>query len=246
MNYLLELRAFKDWCLMNQPSTGQIALWYALMQMANASGWQDWYSVPSQTLELLSGLSRSGIDKARKSLVDRGLIGYRPSDNRKKASKYKIIPLCQQMENKVDELGDELVDELATIKKASKETIIKQNKTKRNKEKDIVPFAEIVGHLNAVCGTKFKPSSGSTRKHINARWQEGYRLEDFKAVIDKKARDWLNDPDMSQYLRPETLFGTKFEGYLNQKGGQPRGAAKKPPADDWEEKFYTSGPASGT
>ena len=54
-------------------------------------------------------------------------------------------------------------------------------------------------------------------KNINARLKEGHTLEDFKAVIDKKTKQWLNDEKMSSYLRPMTLFGTKFESYLNEK-----------------------------
>lgn len=80
--------------------------------------------------------------------------------------------------------------------------------------KDTIPFAEIIGHLNSVCGTSFKATTKSTQSHIKARWREGHRLNDFKAVINSKAQEWLNNPEMSKYLRPETLFGTKFESYL--------------------------------
>ena len=61
----------------------------------------------------------------------------------------------------------------------------------------------------------FKASTKTTQRHISARLEEGYSLEDFKNVIDKKVREWQGT-EMDQYLRPETLFGTKFEGYLNQ------------------------------
>jgi hypothetical protein len=44
---------------------------------------------------------------------------------------------------------------------------------------------------------------------------EGFTVGDFKKVIDNKTAEWL-DTKMEQYLRPETLFGTKFESYLNQ------------------------------
>lgn len=83
-------------------------------------------------------------------------------------------------------------------------------------EKDIVPYAEIIGYMNLVCGTKYKASTRTTKEHIHARWKEGFKFDDFKQVIDNKARDWLNDSKMSKFLRPATLFGTKFEGYLNQ------------------------------
>ena len=44
-----------------------------------------------------------------------------------------------------------------------------------------------------------------------------YKIEDIKIVIDKKTLEWINNPKMSSYLRPETLLGSKFERYLYQK-----------------------------
>jgi len=79
-----------------------------------------------------------------------------------------------------------------------------------------IPYKEIIEHLNLRAGTSYKHSSKSTQKHIHARWEEGHRLEDFITVIDNKVVDWLDDVKYSKYLRPETLFGTKFEGYLNR------------------------------
>lgn len=82
--------------------------------------------------------------------------------------------------------------------------------------KNSIPYQEIVEHLNEKTGTKFRYQTKSTQEKIRSRFNEGFTLEDFKAVIDKKSDEWLNDKKMIQYLRPETLFGTKFEGYLNQ------------------------------
>lgn len=79
-----------------------------------------------------------------------------------------------------------------------------------------IPYKEIVDYLNNRCGTHYRHTTRKTRDLIKARWNEGFTLDDFKTVIDKKAAEWLNDPKMSKYLRPETLFGPKFEGYLNQ------------------------------
>ena len=75
---------------------------------------------------------------------------------------------------------------------------------------------EVVDYLNAKTGRSFKAASKSTARHIKARAAEGFALDDFKAVIDAKAAQWGSDPNMSRYLRPETLFGSKFEGYLNE------------------------------
>jgi uncharacterized phage protein (TIGR02220 family) len=75
---------------------------------------------------------------------------------------------------------------------------------------------QVVAYLNSQTGSHFRASSEKTRRCIDARINEGYTLDDFKSVVDHKVCDWISDPEMSKYLRPETLFGPKFEGYLNQ------------------------------
>lgn len=74
---------------------------------------------------------------------------------------------------------------------------------------------EIINYLNLKASTKYKPSTSATKKLIKARLNEKFTLEDFKRVIDNKCNDWLNT-EHKIYIRPETLFGTKFESYLNQ------------------------------
>ena len=78
-----------------------------------------------------------------------------------------------------------------------------------------IPYKEIIEYLNNRVGTNYKYTTNKTRDLIKARFNEGFTLEDFKEVIDKKSMEWINT-DMKKYLRPETLFGTKFESYLNQ------------------------------
>lgn len=92
----------------------------------------------------------------------------------------------------------------------------------------------IVSHLNAKANKKFRLETPDTKKHIKARLSEGFTIDDFKTVIDKKCAEWLGT-DMEQYLRPQTLFGTKFESYLNapSKARKGRsGVAIKEPAED--------------
>ncbi|WP_462410365.1 conserved phage C-terminal domain-containing protein [Neobacillus sp. Marseille-QA0830] len=81
----------------------------------------------------------------------------------------------------------------------------------------ILPIVDIVDYLNEQTNANYKSTTKKTRQLIKARCKEGFTLKDFKKVIDLKTVEWLNDRHMSQYLRPETLFGTKFEAYLNQK-----------------------------
>jgi len=73
---------------------------------------------------------------------------------------------------------------------------------------------EVIEYLNAKTGRSFSVKNRNTAVHISAREREGWELEDFKAVIDAKVKEWGPDPKMSAYLRPETLFGTKFDSYL--------------------------------
>jgi len=75
---------------------------------------------------------------------------------------------------------------------------------------------QIIQHLNAKTGAKFSPTAKATVRLINGRLSEGYTVQDFITVIDRKCADWLSDPKMCQYLRPDTLFSpSKFEGYLH-------------------------------
>jgi len=76
---------------------------------------------------------------------------------------------------------------------------------------------DIVEYLNEKSGKNFRCSSKKTKDLIQARLNEGFTIDDFKTVIDKKCDEWKDDGKMNQFLRPETLFGTKFESYLNQK-----------------------------
>jgi uncharacterized phage protein (TIGR02220 family) len=90
-----------------------------------------------------------------------------------------------------------------------------------NKDKSIIDTSfinitrYIVGHLNEKAGKGFKPSSKETQGLIRARMNDGFTQEDFITVIDKMCAKWKGDAKMVDYLRPSTLFGTKFESYLN-------------------------------
>ena len=91
------------------------------------------------------------------------------------------------------------------------ETAIKDLEKTKHKELWIP-----VVYLNQVANKRFK-FVDKTKRLLLARFKEGYTLEDFKQVIDIKTAEWKDNPEFSKYLRPETLFGSKFDGYLNQK-----------------------------
>lgn len=88
---------------------------------------------------------------------------------------------------------------------------------------DSKPYKEIVDYLNEKAGKRYRASSKKIRSLIDARMNEGFMLEDFRAVIDIKCSHWLRDAKMNEYLRPSTLFGTKFEEYLNSGGRKDGG-----------------------
>lgn len=74
---------------------------------------------------------------------------------------------------------------------------------------------KIVGYLNEKAHTNFKTNSKRTQRYIFERLTEGYAMQDFKTVIDKKYDDWA-ETEFEKYLRPSTLFGDRFEDYLNE------------------------------
>ena len=125
-----------------------------------------------------------------------------------------------------------------------------------DKEKDnniYVPYKEIISYLNEKTGKKLRWDVKSNQKEIKARFNEGYTLDDFKTVIDKKYNEWGRKPtkeelqrgikDMRIYLRPKTLFGSNFDVYLNQE--QTEKVPAKPPVsrnlNNFERRGYDMG-----
>ena len=85
----------------------------------------------------------------------------------------------------------------------------------KKKEKNNNIYSLVIDYLNRKANTNYRSSTKNTQSFINARVSEGFTVEDFKKVIDSKSKEWLNT-DFEKYLRPATLFGTKFENYLNE------------------------------
>ena len=116
--------------------------------------------------------------------------------------------------------------------------IDKEEEKEREEDKEI--YTSIISYLNQRVGTNYRAASKKTKSCIHARLEEGFTLEDFQTVIDKKATEWIGT-EYEQYLRPETLFGTKFESYLNAniRKQQPiqRGYQKHTKADELQD-FY--------
>lgn len=98
-------------------------------------------------------------------------------------------------------------------------------KTKKETETDTMSAVEadgslslpemIISYLNEKTGANYPTNTKSAVSKIYALEEAGYTEADMKMVIDKKCADWLNDDNMREQLRPSTLFGNKFEEYLN-------------------------------
>ena len=132
-------------------------------------------------------------------------------------------PLTQnvQVQNvqvqKVQVQKDNLQSTYITKDLSKQNTKSTKDSTSSSNEHDHIPYHEIVEYLNKKTNSQYRPTSKKTQALIKARYNDGFNIDDFKIVIDNKTTEWYNDVKMSKFLRPETLFGTKFESYLNQK-----------------------------
>ena len=232
MDYIKQLNAFYSQMEYCEPySASAIALYMALLHIANRSGWQEHFTVANKTLEFKSGLELRSLQRARNELVQKGVVVYKPGTNKRLAAAYYLPTLYDAVNGMVKSLPTQydavsgMVDGMVSGRVSGNIIKLKQNENENEnvKHEHTVPDASreadvraVVDHLNQRLGTGYKPTSKATVSHINARLKEGFTLSDFIAVIDKKALEWENQPNMAQYLRPQTLFGSKFESYLNQ------------------------------
>ena len=155
--------------------------------------------------------------EAKQIIFDEDLQGYR--------FRTESDPLLVEVEQ-VKEIA--APKQKAQAKKAAK---------RKHSDINVDEHREIVEYLNTALGSNYKPDTQETCRHINGRLAEGYSVDDFKKVIDMQVSEWKDNPKMSKYLRPETLFcQSKFEAYFNA------GAKAKPAiSDDYAQAFDTLG-----
>ncbi|KDE96599.1 conserved phage C-terminal domain-containing protein [Staphylococcus capitis subsp. urealyticus] len=198
------------------------------------------YELPYRVIELETGYNRETVEKLLNRFVEYGKIKY--SKNTKELfilnwakfnwnNSEKVVNRIKQELDNVKEISfiEQYLDYVNSLEKNTshidypysidslwnKEKEKEKGKKKERKE-EYIPFENIVDYLNLKTGKHYKHSTGKTKRCIEARWNEGFTENEFRKVIDNMTSQWLNDEKMNQYLRPETLFGTKFEGYLNQ------------------------------
>lgn len=167
-----------------------------------------------------------------KQLQELGLINvknvYQPNSKAIKGREITLNPLWQKnargySKEMLEGYSNNLLEGIAA------DCYVKEqdNRTENRTIKDIYSQAEpdgiadevktIVGYLNEKTKSTYRTTTRETKRLIKARLNEGFTVDDFKTVIDKKTAVWFNDTKMKNYLRPTTLFGPKFEEYLNEK-----------------------------
>ena len=185
------------------------------------------------------GVSRNTVRKFLTLLEKDGMISMKKS--RQTGTTYKVLnynvyqgfseekkhQTAQRIEHQTAQQKDNDLNNELHINKNEKNEKNEKKKDIVEQELDPIPYREIIDYLNQKAGKNFKHSAAGNKKVIKARWNEGYRVDEFKRVIDVKAAEWLNDENMNQYLQPSTLFGNKFDQYLNQRKGNSSGAPQK-------------------
>lgn len=110
--------------------------------------------------------------------------------------------------------SENVVNDVIVAPKVVKEKKLRQPKVKPITNDDLI--IEIIDFLNECTGKSYKANSKLAILNINARLKDGYTKDDFVKVISIKATKWLGTK-WEDYLTPNTLFGNKFESYLNEK-----------------------------
>lgn len=127
----------------------------------------------------------------------------------RKRQKLLALEICQghsqghSQGQVIDCQGTDIISISNNLNSLSSSLSIKDNK-----------YKDVVNYLNEKSGKNFRVSI-QTKKLIDARLNESFLIDDFYRVIDNQCEKWLSDEKMIDYIRPQTLFGNKFESYLN-------------------------------
>lgn len=175
---------------------------------------ENWFTGSVQYLADWCNSSRQTVHTALKSLVEKGfLLKHERFVNNVKFCDYRAVIPSKETLQGIKNFDTGVSKNFTTgYKKILHHNIDSKNIESNNK--DI--YTVVIEYLNQRANKKYRSDTPKTRQLIKMRLKEGFNINDFKTVIDKKCAQWLNDTKMDRYLRPETLFGTKFEGYLNE------------------------------
>lgn len=200
MNYMTEITMFYDWLLYNPLPTGAIALWNALMSINNKAGWADEFTVANIVLQGITGLSRQGLDGARNTLIQKGLILYKKGTSNQ-AGKYKIISFDSK---KTGTVADTVVGTAVDTKPTKKSLECKKTGTKPDTEQsqDHTQDSHGTSTLNKLNETKQDIINKSINtdseslanpdlKRVFDMWQSNIGIP--SAIETKKIFEWVDD-----------------------------------------------------
>jgi uncharacterized phage protein (TIGR02220 family) len=185
---------------------------YAIIYGFSQDGENEYTGSLQYLCDFCGGVSKPTIITALKALVEKKYIFRREEIvNNVQFNRYKSnLPLLKNFNGGIQETSSE---DVKNFYGGGQETLPNNKSHNKSLEKKEI-YENIIARLNERSGMKYRSSSKATQGHINARLSEGYTVEDFFTVIDKKCSEWRGT-EMEKYLRPETLFGSKFENYLN-------------------------------
>ena len=139
----------------------------------------------------------------------------------------KYQKVCERRADNARKRWEQRQKEEESKKQEQKQDTKQEPEPEKKEDMHAVDIAEIVSYLNQKAGTCYRASTSSTVRHVSARLKEGYAVDDFKTVIDSKCNEWMKDEKMKKYIRPETLFGQKFESYLQSAKSRKDGDASE-------------------
>ncbi len=195
----------QGWMLTDLQLKGNELLVYAIIYGFSQTDDGQRYTGSLQYLADWTNSTKQGVMKNLKSLIEKGLL-------EKSERTINGVKFCEYYATKFNGVLNSVDRGMQQSLPGGMQQSLPNNKD-LNKQLDIIK--EIIEYLNSVLGTNFRYTTAKTQTSIKARLNEGFVLEDFKLVIDKKYREWKGT-DFEKHLNPETLFGTKFEKYLNQ------------------------------
>lgn len=228
MNYLLEIRAFYDWLETNKLSTAAIALWHALMYMANKTQWQDTFAVAMSMLEIRTGLKRQALYDARNQLKNSGRITFEARSGNQ-SSVYHIIPLVSEIQTQAPtQEHTQTPTQHHTQTPTQEPNINKLNKTKPNKTKDISKASALdcpaAAYLLLNDGTQYPVSAEQV-----SRWSGLYPAVDVEQQL-RNMEGWLESHPSKRKTRRGILpFITGWLSREQDKGYKAPTAAPEQP-----------------
>lgn len=215
MNYITIINSFWNLATMNPLSTGQVALFFALLHLNNNSHWTEWFQAPNQVLSVLTGMSRSGILKARNELKQKGYIDFRERGTKSTLYKFTIANSTQESVQDSKRISVQIGKQVSV--QDSKQAIYKDIDKDKNKEKEIPPLSPVASlddflaaypcagnrHLTEIAYIDCLMTQNVTEEQLvecAKNYAERCKILKTEKQYIKKPENFLRDIEYCQYL----------------------------------------------